>query len=206
MTVMREMLALRKPLTFAILPHSPRGGEAAHLIHKHGAEVMLHLPMEPKEGSSAPREVDTILVGMRPARIQEILRRSLKQVPHVRGVNNHMGSKATEDAGTMRAVMEVLKKEGLYFVDSHTSAESVGEEMAKKIGVPFGRNGQFLDHNKDMAAIEEAIRLAMAKAKKQGRAVAIGHPQPLLAQAIRKMVPEIESEGIRLVLASEVVQ
>jgi len=200
-----EMVRMGKPITFAILPHAPHAGKAAQMAFAGGAEVMLHLPMEPRESERYSLEQETIRVGMGEKEIREILQNGLKKVPHVRGVNNHMGSKATEDHAVMRGLMKALKRRGLYFVDSHTSPHTVGPQEAHKIGVPLGNNVRFMDHEKDLTAIKQAIRLAMKRAKKEGKAIAIGHPHPLTAQAIREMIPEIEKEGIRLVFASEVV-
>lgn len=105
----------------------------------------------------------------------------------------------------MQALMEVLKRETLYFVDSHTSPDTVGLRIAKEDGVAAGMNYKFLDQEKSVPAVKEAIRLAMKKAKKEGKVIVIGHPQLFTIQAIREMIPEIEREGIRLVFASEVV-
>jgi len=193
------------PLTVAVLPNTPHAREAALLAHRGGAEVMLHLPMEPKESDRYSLEKDTVLSGMGKNEVQKILERGLKEIPHVRGVNNHMGSKATEDMRVMRALMEILKKEGLYYVDSHTSPRTVGPQAARQAGVAFGNNARFIDPEKDLGAIKKAIRLAMKKAKQEGKAIAIGHPHPLTARAIREMIPEIEAAGIKLVRASEVV-
>jgi polysaccharide deacetylase 2 family uncharacterized protein YibQ len=204
-TKFKGMLGMGKAMTFAILPNTPHAREVALLAHRDGSEVMLHLPMEPQEEEFYPLEKDTILTAMSHREIQKILLKDLRQIPYVRGVNNHMGSKATEDPKVMRALMETLKKEKLYFIDSHTSSHSLGPEMAQRVGVAFALNGKFIDREDDIDAIKEAIRLAMAKAKKEGKAVAIGHPHPLTARAIRAMIPEIEREGIRLVFASEVV-
>ena len=145
------------------------------------------------------------MAGMNKEEIQSILRKDLAQIPHVRGVNNHMGSKATEDAGVMQALMEVLKKEGLFYIDSHTSSRTLGPRMAQRVGVAFGSNDRFIDHENDLQSIKKSIRLAMKRAKQERKAIAIGHPHPLTAQAIREMIPEIEGAGIRLVFASEVV-
>ena len=194
-----------RPLTLSILPNTPHARETALLAHQEGAEIMLHLPMEPKESERFPLEKDTILSGMDNHEIQAILRMGLKEIPHVRGVNNHMGSKATEDTRVMKALMEILKKEGLYYVDSHTSSRTVGPRAARQAGVAFGSNDRFIDQEKDLEAIKKAIRLAMKKAKQEGKAIAIGHPHPLTARAIREMIPEIEGAGIKLVFASEVV-
>jgi hypothetical protein len=201
----KKMLGMGKPMTFAILPNTPHAREAALLAHQDASEVMLHLPMEPKEEELYSLEVDTVLTGMSPAKIQKILRDDLEQIPFVRGVNNHMGSKATEDPRVMQALMAALKKERLYFIDSHTSPQSLGPEAARKAGVAFWQNDRFLDREKNLEKIKKAIRLTMRKAKNEGKAVAIGHPHPLTARAIREMIPEMEKEGIRLVFASEVV-
>jgi len=201
----KRMLGIGKPLTFAILPNTPHGKEAARMAHRAGCEVMLHLPMEPKEEEMYSLERDTVLTGMKPAEIQRILRDDLEQIPFVRGVNNHMGSKATEDPKVMQALMAALKREKLYFIDSHTSPQSLGPEAARKAGVAFWQNDGFLDREEDLEKIKKATRLAMRKAKKEGKAMAIGHPHPLTARAIREMIPELENEGIRLVFASEVV-
>jgi polysaccharide deacetylase 2 family uncharacterized protein YibQ len=201
----KEMLGIGKPITYAILPFTPHAREAALLAYRDGSEVMLHLPMEPKNGEQYSLEKNTVRTGMDSKRVQKILEDALKQVPHVRGINNHMGSKATEDPQVMEALMQVLKKEGLYFIDSNTSFQTLGPEMARKAGVASRRNDQFIDREKKIEAIKNAIRLAMRKAKQEGRAVAIGHPHPLTARAIKEMISEIEKEGIRLVFASEVV-
>ncbi len=201
----KKMLEVGKPMTFAILPNTPHGKEAALMAHRAGCEVMLHLPMEPKAEEMYSLEVDTVLTGMRPAEIQRILRDDLAQIPFVRGVNNHMGSRATEDPKVMQALMAALKKEKLYFIDSHTSPQSQGPEAARKAGVAFWQNDRFLDREENLEKIKKATRLAMRKAKKEGKAVAIGHPHPLTARAIREMIPEMEKEEIRLVFASEVV-
>lgn len=201
----KKMLGLGRPVTFAILPNTPHAREVALMAHQDGSEVMLHLPMEPKEEELYSLEKDTVLTGMSPEEIHKILLDDLKQIPYVRGVNNHMGSKATEDQKVMQSLMAALKREKLYFIDSHTSPQSLGPEIARKTGVACWQNDKFLDREKNLEKIKEAIRFAMRKAKKEGKAVAIGHPHPVTAQAIREMIPEMEKEGIRLVFASEVV-
>ena len=201
----KELLGMGKPMTFAILPNTPHARKVALMAHENGEQVMLHLPMEPRESDRYSLEQDTVLAGMDKREIQNILQKDLAQIPNVRGVNNHMGSKATEDTAVMQALMEVLKKEGLFYIDSHTSSHTVGPQMARQAGVAFGSNDRFIDPEKDLETIKKAIRQVMRKAKKEGKTIAIGHPHPLTAQAIREMIPEIEKAGIKLVFASEVV-
>ncbi len=201
----KELLGMGKPMTFAILPNTPHARKVALMAYENGEQVMLHLPMEPRESDRYSLEQDTVLAGMDRGDIQNILQKDLAQIPHVRGVNNHMGSKATEDTAVMQVLMEVLKKEGLFYIDSHTSSHTVGRQVARQAGVAFGSNDRFIDPEKDLQTIKKAIRQVMQKAKKEGKTIAIGHPHPLTAQAIREMIPEIEKAGIKLVFASEVV-
>jgi hypothetical protein len=202
----KGMIGMGKPMTFAILPNTPHGREAALMAHEDGAEVMLHLPMEPQESDRYSLEKDTVLAGMNKKEIQAILKKDLAQIPRVRGVSNHMGSKATEDATVMRALLEVLKEDGLFFIDSHTSSHTMGPRIARQVGVAFGSNDRFIDNENDLKSIKEAIRWAIKRARKDGKAIAIGHPHPLTAQAIKEMIPEIEGAGIKLVFASEVAE
>ena len=46
-TVVDKLLLLPAPLTFSVMPNSLHGAELARRITASGAEVMLHLPMEP---------------------------------------------------------------------------------------------------------------------------------------------------------------
>jgi polysaccharide deacetylase 2 family uncharacterized protein YibQ len=193
-------------MTFAILPHALHARQAAILAHGEGSEVMLHLPMEPHNGGQLALEKETVRTGMEVREVKKIVEDALRQVPHVRGVNNHMGSKATADPRVMEALMSILREAGLYFIDSYTNSHSLGPETARKAGVAFGRNDRFIDPEKEIRNIKEALRSVMRKAKQEGKAVAIGHPHPATGRAIREMIAEIEEEGIRLVFASEVVQ
>jgi len=200
-----KILALEKPITYAILPEAPFTREAILLARQKRQQVLLHLPMEPKEGNHVPLERNMIRCSMSPQQIKIIIQNALKQVPEARGINNHMGSKATENLPVMKVLMEVLKKEKLFYIDSNTSLRSVGPLLAEKNGVPFARNEKFIDQEKNVNAIKRAIRQGIKKAQKEGKVVLIGHPYAETEQALKEMISEIEREGVRLVFASEVV-
>jgi hypothetical protein len=202
---LKGILNLGKPMTCAILPHTPHTRQAALFVHQRGGEVMLHLPMEPKEENGLALEKDMVKTDMPSPGIQKILREALRQIPEVRGMNPHMGSKATEDPRVMEAIMGVLKEGGLYYIDSHTSPHSAGMKAARAMGVPSAQNDKFIDAVKRSESIKEAIRIAMARAQKGGKATAIGHPDPLTLKSLQEMIPEIEKAGIKLVFTSEIV-
>ena len=66
---------------------------------------MLHLPMEPEPDAHMSPGEGAILVGMKSGEVQRVVQDDLAAVPYVAGVNNHMGSRATQDAALMDDVM-----------------------------------------------------------------------------------------------------
>ncbi len=43
----------------------------------------------------------------------------------------------------------------MYFLDSLTTAKSVGEEVAKEVGVPYIKRDVFLDSTQDIKTVEK---------------------------------------------------
>jgi polysaccharide deacetylase 2 family uncharacterized protein YibQ len=130
----------------------------------------------------------------------------LDQVPLARGVNNHEGSKASADERVMRAVIGVLAQHrDLFFIDSRTNKASVGEQTAEALGVPTARRDVFLDNRADVAYSEAQLLQAAEIARRNGSAIAIGHPRPTTLAAIQAMIPRLEASGIQFVLAQDLV-
>jgi len=196
----RGFIALPIALTMSVLPHVHGTTEIAQEANAAGKGVMLHLPMEPLSGAyPGPGEVK---VSMTDAQVTAQVEDDLAQVPLATGVNNHEGSKASADARVMGDVIAVLKTHGgLFFIDSRTNAASVGESLASAAGIPTAARDVFLDNKEDVAYSEEQLRAAAAIAKRNGSAIAIGHPRVTTLEAVRALIPEFQSEGIQFVLA-----
>lgn len=202
----RQLLSIEEPLTLAILPIEAQAAEVARLANAAGREVMLHVPMEPQGFPVVDPGDDALLVNFTAAEVGDRLRALLRQVPHVMGINNHMGSRFTEDQRAMAAVIQVLREEGLYFVDSLTSAQSVGTKVARQAGVPSLRRDVFLDNVADVQAIVREIRRLAAKAARNGSAVGICHPYPETIAALRQELPVLASQGVLFVPVSALLQ
>jgi len=130
----------------------------------------------------------------------------LATVPDAAGVNNHQGSLATSDPQLMAELMPLLRAHHLFFVDSRTIAATTAYDQAQSAGVPSAfRNVPFLDDVPDVAAIRKQLELAFKDAREKHEAIAIGHPHPETLQALSEVLPEAESQGIRLVHVSELV-
>lgn len=200
----RGFLALDIPVTLSVLPDVHYTATIAREAAGAGKGVMLHLPMETVSGlDPGPGKVTT---EMSDAQIDSQVEDDLSQVPLARGVNNHEGSKGSADQRVMRDVIGVLAKHGdLFFVDSRTSAASVGEETAKAEGVPTAGRDVFLDNQASVAYTEAQLRAAAEIAKRTGSAIAIGHPRPTTLAAVRALIPELQASGIQFVLAQDLV-
>lgn len=199
MSSVRTLLNTGLPLNFAVLPYKPYSSDVLEMIKSDGRVAMLHLPMEPMDRSAMSEGSSTICTDMSKDKILELTRKAINSLPGVSGVNNHQGSKATADSATMTTVLQELRNQDLFFVDSRTSSKSVARDKAVAMGVPTARNDIFLDNSSDVQAIRKQIYKAMDIAEKNGSAIAICHARPNTAKAWSMYAEEIKNTGIELV-------
>ncbi len=195
---------IRYPLTVSVLPNLAYSGKVAEKLHSLGFEVILHLPMEPKELYRL--EKNTIMVSMDEAAINRIIEEGLASLVYARGVSNHMGSLATQDARTMAIIFKELKSRHLYFLDSLVSTKSICALLTKKLGLGFARRDIFLDNTEDPQYIKGQIDKLKARARVNGKAIGIGHDRGHTLEVLKEVMPHIEEEGYKLVFVSELVR
>jgi uncharacterized protein len=200
-----SLLALPFPLTISVLPHLPLSTEVAEEAFRRGDQVLLHLPMQ-SEGDAAKTEEVELRVGMNAAQVDAALAGMLETVPHVAGVNNHQGSRATADPALMAELMPALRERNLFFIDSRTTASTVAFDAAERAGVPTASRKVFLDDTQTRDAILAQLDLAARDAMRDGSAIAIGHPHPSTIAVLSEEVPRLEARGIRLVFANDLLR
>jgi uncharacterized protein len=200
-----QFLSLPATLTLAILPLSAHGRDIAEEAQAAGKAIMLHLPMQPVSAEHNPGP-GAITTSMTDTQIAAQIDEDLNSLPPVPGGNNHMGSKGTADPRVMHDVLEVFKAKHLFFIDSETTNASLGAQMAHELGVQTAARDVFLDNEVDEPAIEAQLREAEKIALAHGEAIAIGHPFPETAQAIAKLIPEMQAAGIQFVAAETLVR
>jgi len=202
---LQPILSLGRPVVVAVLPGLPASEAVAQRASAAGLEVMLHLPLEADDDARALGPV-AVTTSMDDAEIRAQVAAALGSVPGAIGINGHMGSKGTADRRVMKAVIEVARKRGLFFVDSRTSARSVAEEVAREKGVRTARRHVFLDNEEEPEAIEARLRDLIAVARERGEAIAIGHVQRQTAQVLGRLLPEFDRAGVQLVPVSTLVR
>jgi polysaccharide deacetylase 2 family uncharacterized protein YibQ len=199
-----KFLELDPALTFSVLPFTPYTQSIARNIREQKRELMLHLPMEPLEYPATDPGPGALLTHMSPDQLIGQLRRDLGQVTGIKGVNNHMGSKMTAESTKMYQVFSVLKQQDLYFVDSRSTAQTVGRPSARLFQLPFAERDVFIDHVNDPGFIRKQLDELVRIARKTGVAVGIAHPSPTTLRILQEMLPEIK-RNVELVPVSDVV-
>lgn len=194
---------LNGDFTLAVLPFTPHGIQLAQRAHQSGKEIMLHAPMSNHHNYPLGRGGLTNV--MKREEFLAILRQNLANIPHVKGVNNHMGSLLTEQAEPMQWLMQELKQQQLYFVDSRTSAQTQALIMAENIHLPSRRRDVFLDDERNPKAIKRQLLRALKQAQQQGSAIAIGHPYPETLAQLELLQPLLDRFRVRLVKASQLM-
>lgn len=200
------LLAIDVPVAFAIMPGNAQAAAVADLAHRHGREVLIHMPMEPRDYPAMNPGTDALLVRMNVEEVQERVRGFLDRVPHAVGGNNHMGSRFTEDPAGMQAVLAVLKESGLFFVDSMTSRGSIAVREARQAGVATAGRDVFLDNEQDVERIAAEIRHLVGVARRQGEAIGICHPYPETLEALRREADALKQSGVEIVPVSRLVR
>jgi len=203
-----ELLKIDASLTFAILPHYAHSVDAANILHKAKREILLHLPMEPHNFPDENPGMGALFLGMSDQQIKDEVDKDLDAIPHLSGVNNHMGSKFMEDETKLDIVFRQIKKRNLFFVDSRTTPLSRGPEIARNLGLRFISRKVFIDNDNDYMTIFRNLTTSIDREfdPKSEAVVMIGHPHLKTIQALKEAIPVLQARGIDIVPVSALVQ
>ncbi len=200
-----EAMTIDPNVNFSVLPNAARATQVATLLHLRGFEVLCHLPMEPEHFPRVSPGSGAVLTTMSNDEIARTTVANVEAVPFARGVNNHMGSRATADRRVMESVLAALP-EDMYFIDSRTTPASVAAAVAREMSVRAASRNTFLDDVASDAAVRHQLRALAREAEQQGIAIGIGHMYPVTVRVLRAAVPQLKREGFRFVRASQVVR
>lgn len=199
-----KVTELPGPLTLSYMTYAPHAAAQVGAAHARGHELMMHMPMQPL-GTMDPGP-DVLTDQLPPDELRRRLAADLDRFQGYVGVNNHMGSRFTAYAPGMKLVMEALHQRGLLFIDSMTTAKSVGIAEAHAAGVPTARRNIFLDDVEDQASVAAQLAKAEDQAKSSGSVIVIGHPHDGTIAALAAWLPGLAKKGITLVPVTTVVK
>lgn len=190
-------------VTCAIIPETPYGPRLASRAASIDKEIMIHLPME--TASTRPLDKGGIKDEMTQSKLVTTVRQAFLRIPQARGLNNHMGSILTAEEVPMRWLMQELALNHYFFIDSRTTPNTVAEKMAAKSGLRSAGRDVFLDNERNLNSINKQFNQLLRIAKRRGHAIAIGHPYPETIEYLQGVLPLLESAGVKLVPASQLL-
>jgi polysaccharide deacetylase 2 family uncharacterized protein YibQ len=202
----REILALPAKITLAVLPGLGQSKKIAELAKQSNREVLIHLPMEYR-GKNGKPAAGMLRSDMTPMEFLTTVSDDVESVPGAVGINNHEGSALTENKEAMKFLMAELKARNLMFLDSLTTARSVAYSTAREFGLKSGKRDVFLDNDSENpASIDKQLDELVEIARRNGKAIGIGHPHPATIAELRKWITETSgSRGIEIVPISKLM-
>ncbi|MCE7794382.1 divergent polysaccharide deacetylase family protein [Salipaludibacillus sp. CUR1] len=205
-----EFLAGNIPVTVAIMPFMEHSTEIAERANELGFEVIIHLPMEPKKGKVSWLGPNPILSNLTAEEVHDRVKAAIEDVPHAKGINQHMGSKIVENKEIINEILSVAKAHDFYVIDSGTNPKSCLPSVSKKYGLLFDERDIFLDntHSSSNHVYKMAKKLADL-AEANGEAIGIGHvgiKGKETYMGIQKAVPYFEENNVTIVPASSLLE
>jgi len=203
----QQYLDIPVPITIAVLPHLKDTARVCKAIRQHkDKELILHQPMEAYDSSKNPGE-GAIRSSTPPSQVAAILDWNLSSVRGAVGMNNHMGSRITENPELMSAVLRYCKDHGLLFLDSKTAYNSVVPLIADREHIHLEQRDSFLDIKRDREYVRRMWSQAVTKARENGYAIAIGHAwSEETAAAIRDSYQTLQNQGYTFHKLSELYE
>jgi len=141
----------------------------------------IHLPME---ASSAKNNSATLRASDNYEKLNGVIAKLRADFPNAKFINNHTGSKFTADERAMQNLLRAMNEHGFLFIDSRTSPATKAKAAMKGLGMRYVHRDVFLDNQNSVAAVRKKLREAVTLAKKQGYAIAIGHPKSSTLRAL----------------------
>ena len=179
-----KILNIGYPITMAFLPPNGVQKESA-IIAQNLPFHMIHFPMQASKNFKNI-EIDTLNISDSYETIEARVKQLRVLYPNATYTNNQTGSVFTENYEAMDKLFRALKKYNFIFVDSKTTPNSVAKELSIKYQMPYIVRDTFLDNDRSFTAIQNQLKDAIRVAKKQGFAIAIGHPYEVTFKVLKE--------------------
>ena len=204
--IIKEIEGIQEPLTLSFLPFAPYSKEILENLKNKHFEFLLHLPLEPFPPAQC-LDKGLIRMDMDNDEIIEQFNQNMENFyPYIKGINNHMGSLFTSKEEKMEVLLKEIQEKNLFFVDSMTSRKSCGYRIARQIGLKTAKRDIFLDNNSDPYYIKTQLYKLVETAKKEGKAIGIGHARPNTIKILKEELPNLKKEGIKIVPVSQLLE
>jgi polysaccharide deacetylase 2 family uncharacterized protein YibQ len=185
-------------VTLGFLPHAP--GLLAKIAEARAAghEVLLHVPMEPRNYPSDDPGPHALLTTLTPAANLERLDWSLSRGVGYVGVVNRLGARFAESETDFKPVLQSIKSRGLMYLDASESTEAAALRLAERVGVPHTVIDRRIDREAARGAIDTRLAELEDIARRIGQAVGLGEPFPVTIERLGQWAAGLSARGIEL--------
>lgn len=185
-------------ITLAFTPYSRRLDEWVPVARAAGHEVLLQIPMEPRN-IELNDPGDRALLTTNPPdvnadRLEWVLSRATGYV----GLTSFMGSRLTVSEKHMRPVLEALGARGLAWVDAKVTPVSIASKVAQDLGLPTATSDRFIDQQAARDPIDRRLAQLEQIALSRGAAVGFAQAYPVTIERLRHWIPQMRKRGFEL--------
>tara|TARA_R110000787_G_scaffold5473_25_gene20015 strand:+ start:235 stop:1032 length:798 start_codon:yes stop_codon:yes gene_type:complete len=186
------------PVTLAFSPYADNLSDGIATARAAGHETLLMVPMEPSNYPQFDPGPKGLLTSLKPedniSRLEWMLARTTGYV----GVTSFMGSRFTREHRHMSAVLQQLRRRGLLYLESRTTAANLIGEIARTAQVPFAANALFIDQRASRPAIDSQLQEIERLARKLGQAIGMAYPYPVTLERLSAWSREVGKRGFVL--------
>ncbi len=203
--LLQAFCELDSKVSFAIMPGLAYSKTAMKKAVASGHETIIHIPMQPINFKENNPGSNAILMSMTGDQISQRVEDYIDELPYCIGANNHEGSAITGNLANMIAVLQVLKKHNMFFIDSATTSESMVAKAANQVGIPTARRRIFLDvpdtsPENTIAKIKDLEKIGAAT----GTVIVIGHcHNARKLEQIQSFIQQVKDLGYDLIPISK---
>lgn len=201
-----DFLSFPEPLTVTLVSTKKMSAWTAQIANEYRKEIVILVPMEPLSAGYTQYAEKAVMVHYPQEKIRSILRSATEAIPCYAGFTNLCGSRVIEDSPVMTTILTELKKDHGYFLIDQVSRKSVAASIAREIDVPYRSIDISLDSTASSdPALPDTLHHAAMIAQKTGSVVVQGRATAQFIAALKKQLPYLQENGIKLVYLSEVV-
>lgn len=192
-------------VTLAFTPYSRRLAEWVPAARAAGHEVLLQVPMEPRNIELNDPGDKALLTTNDPEvnldRLEWVMSRATGYI----GLTSFMGSRMTVSEKDLRPVMDAMAARGLAYVDPKVTPVSIAGKLAKELGMPAASSDRFIDLQAAREPIDRRLGQLEQIALSRGSAIGFAQAYPVTIERLRKWIPEMQKRGFELAPVSAVV-
>ena len=194
------------PIAIAVLPKLAHSKDCAAIVRNSGQELMLHQPMQAQNLKLNPGE-GAILPDMSLSEVYRQVSENIAEIGPIKGLNNHEGSLITCDVMKIGAVLDAVLDNGIFFVDSRTSAQTKAPQAALERDMKILERDVFIDDIISKDEMLAQIYRGLGIANKNGKVIMIGHVDKsakILPQLLNDMYPYLKQKGYKFAFPSQI--